>query len=231
MTASVLLLAGCAEEAPRMPEPAASSAPADNGVAALSAEEILARAKQALVDVKSYRMAGAFVADDEATKIDFKISGDNLLGSMSVAGGTMELLAVDGAKYLRMDESLMGLVLGDSAVEKLGAKLTASKWLKSAPGDKSTADLFEGMNGAGFLTPTGKLTKGATSVSNGRPVIQLIDSKSDGALFIATTGQPLPLKVGGKGIDTVLFTQFGASFPEIQAPPATEVVDLPAKKG
>ncbi|BCJ39881.1 hypothetical protein GCM10010168_27400 [Actinoplanes ianthinogenes] len=228
LTAAVLLLAGCTKAA-EPPKPAVSSAPADNGIAALSAEEILARAKQALADAKSYHMAGTIVMDDEPMKVDFKISGDDVLGSMTVAGGRIEMLAVGGQKYLRADESLLAMVVGESATAKLGAKVLASKWLKPAPGDKSATAMFEGLAGGGILSPSGKLTKGKTTISNGRPVIELIESESDGALYIATTGQPLPLKMGGKGIDTVLFTEFGAAFPEIVAPAAGEIVELPAK--
>jgi hypothetical protein len=229
---AALVLSGCTKTpAPASPKPAVSSAPADNGVAALSADEILERATQALVDVKSFRMAGTVVEGNEATKIDFKISGDDLLGTMTVAGGRVELLAVGGEKYLRVDDSLLALVVGESTVKKLGAELVATKWLRPAPGDVSTDDMFEGLNVGDVLTPTGMLTKGETLISNGRPVIELLDSESEGALHIATTGEPLPLKMGGNGADTVLFSQFGADFPEIKAPPAGEVVDLPQRKG
>lgn len=37
--------------------------------------------------------------------------------------------------------------------------------------------------------------------------------------------------MGGQGADTVMFTGFGADFPEIGAPPAGQVVDLPARTG
>src|SRR5690348_2064970 len=74
--------------------------PPDNGVSALSATEILDKAKAAALAKGSVRVKGS--ADDSGNKItlDFKISGTNFDGTLSMKDATIHILKVGTSLYL-----------------------------------------------------------------------------------------------------------------------------------
>ncbi len=227
---SVLLAAGCrstASEAGRAPLPSASvsPSPADNGVAALPATQILERAQKAIAGAKSFHLSGSIHDDGADYWIDLKKSGANLLGSAQFDGMKLEVLLVDGQGYVRMDENMLASGLGAEMAKKLAPKLSTA-WIK--PDKASFKEMASGFDIAKILAPAGKLTKGEVKLSNQRSVITLIDAGGDyEELHIATTGEPLPLKIVGGG--RALFAEFGADFPEIKAPAPNQIIDMPGR--
>lgn len=229
VAAGVLLLAGCqagtSEAAAPVPSPASPS-PTDNGVADLPATDILAKAQKAIGAVKSFRLTG-FVHDDGTTyKIDLRQSGDDLRGSAEYDDWRLEVLRVGGQGYLRMNEAMLTEALGAATVKKLGARLNTA-WIKP---DKATfEDIASGFDIVRILKPAGKLTKGARQLSNQRAVITLADAGGDyDELHVATTGEPLPLKIVGDS--RAVFSEFDRTFPDIAAPAAKDIVDLSSGK-
>ncbi|GIE85990.1 hypothetical protein [Actinoplanes regularis] len=227
---SMLLATGCestsSEAGPTQRASASvSPSPADNGVAALSATQILERAQTALVDAKSFHLSGNVHDDDADYWIDLKQSGANMLGSAEFGGMKLEVLLVDGQGYVRMDEDMLAGGLGAEAAKKLAPRLSTS-WIK--PDKASFKEMASAFDVGKILKPAGKLTKGEVKLSNQRSVITLVDAGGDyDELHIATTGEPLPLKIVGGG--RALFAEFGADFPEIKAPAAKQIIEMPGK--
>ncbi|GAA2701899.1 hypothetical protein [Actinoplanes palleronii] len=219
-----LLLAGCTSGTP---EPAT---PPDNGVAVLAATEILDRATQALAAAKSYHLSGAFTGSDGYVTVDLKRSGENLLGEMTMDGKKIEALVVDGQKFVRLDKNFLTMAMGEDLAEQF-APIMTKNWLKP-PVDGATfgelTDLFEVKE---MIKPKGALSKGEASISSQRPVIALLDSGNTfESVLVATTGEPLPVKVTYPGGGLMVFTDFGADFPEIKLPAANEFLQIPATK-
>jgi len=230
LTIAATALAGCQNDKADTAQPAAgaaaSSAPAGSGVAALSADEILQRAKAALTEAKSYQARGAMVQEGEQTEVDFKVSGDDFIGSLTFDKAKVELLAAGGKKYLRPNEQFW-VMSTDAKQGKVLAKGIGDRWVTGAEKDESFAELFTLGTVEGFLKPTGALSKGEEKAIGGVPAIGLNDAGDpDSVLYIATTGEPYPLQLSGKNDSVVVFSDFGATFPGLKAPAANKVVDL-----
>jgi hypothetical protein len=234
LASTALLATGCAGQnddkggAAAPAAQATSAAPATNGVEALEAEQILDKAKAALKKAGSFHMKGDIVTDGDKMGLDFKTDGTKVKGKLSMAGPSVELLEVGGKRYIRPDAAFWGMSGGKEQGEQL-AKLVGDRWVEVKAGDKDTADMFGFSDIDSMLDAEGKVTKGQVKDVNGKPAIGLVDnSKDGGTLYIATTGEPYPLRIESKdaaegGLD---FTEFGAEFADIVAPAANEVVDL-----
>lgn len=94
----VMLLSGCGGgDNTETGGPVASPAAPDNGVTALAADEILAKARAALEQAGSYRMKGK--ATEQGTKIgvDVTVAGADFRGTLSFADAAeVELLKPEG---------------------------------------------------------------------------------------------------------------------------------------
>jgi hypothetical protein len=226
LVVSALLLAGCGNRTGEPPKAAAAPAeskPADNGVAALSATEILKHAQKALAEAKSYHLSGEVHQDGEYYRIDVEVAGKNMLGSVSKNGMTREILVVDGQHLVRMDQEVLAWAFPMIAKD-LTANLEKS-WVE--PDEKSFTDMAEGFDVAELLEPAGELTKGEIGMSNQRPVISVLDAGGDfQELQVATTGEPLPQKMRMVDAGRALFTEYGRAFPDIKAPAAKDIIDL-----
>jgi hypothetical protein len=203
----------------------ASSAPADNGVAALTADEILAKAKAALGQAKSFHAKGNVVQGADKTDVDLKVNGTDFIGSISMKAAKVELLAIGKDKYIRPNEQFWTLTTG--ARGKTMATLVGNRWVTGAGNDKSFAELFSIGSVDELLKPTGKLTKGEPKTIDGVQTIGLKDSADpDSVLYVATTGEPYPVQLAGKDSSALTFSEYKATFSDIAKPAAADVIDL-----
>jgi hypothetical protein len=229
---AALLLAGCggADSIAGSGSPATSPTPADNGVARLSADEILAKAKAALQGAEAVRIKGSAGRGTERTDIDMRYSGSNAQGKISVGGQQIELRRIGQTVYLKGSREFW-----TSAANAAAAELLTGKWLKTSLADPRFAPLaeFTDLSKAadGILDPEGTARKGGRKTIAGTPAIALVDSKEGGALYVATTGKPYPLRIEPKDAKdpkedgTMTFTDFGKKV-AVPAPPAELVVDV-----
>ncbi|MFI1989134.1 hypothetical protein [Actinoplanes sp. NPDC020271] len=230
--AGVMLLAGCGDQtttsAPAAPgASAAASTSTGNGIADLSAAEILARAEKAVTDAKSFHAAGTAKQDGASMAIDLKESGKNLLATISMSGMKLEILAFDGQSYVKADPKF--LESAGVKLPKVSADILAKSWMKPSADDTTFSDMTDGFGLKELLNPSGELTKGDVTQLDGKPAVVLNDSKGAGKIYVATTGEPLPLKATDSDGADITFSEFGAEFPEIKAPAATEIIKLPGK--
>jgi hypothetical protein len=246
MVALVVLAAGCQKSSTStgtaasvpssVPSVDASSAPAkpvDNGVAALTADKILQRAEAALKEAKSYRVKGNIIDAGQKISVDFEASGKDVRGSMTVGAGKVELLSVGGQHYMRPNEQFLVAAGGlKQAQAKAFVALIGDRWAKVPASDKDFNSLFDVANPDVLLKPDGKVSKGKAKVVAGVPTIAVIESGSDGGtLYVATTGKPYPVEMTAKNGSITTFSSVGATFTDIKAPSASEVVDLAALQG
>lgn len=226
VTIGLVALSGC----DRFTE-AASPEPSDNGVSALSGEEILAKAQSALAGAKSFRFKGD-VSLDEAGRLafDVKIRDQDLIGTFTMSGGgagspqgKVEALRVNGQTYFKGDETFWKSAGGKNAGAAI--ELFEGKWVRPKPGDKFFASLLKLTEPEDFLKADGPITKGEPKKIGELDAIALKDGES--SLFVATKGEPFPLRLEGPpGEGQAEFSEFGAAFDEIKEPPADQVVDM-----
>jgi hypothetical protein len=227
--------AGSARAGSTAASPAAttSAAPADNGVSALSAEQILARAKSALSAADAVHIAGSGKDADTSVKIDMRYGEDGAAGTFFIDGQRLDLLRVRDDVYVKGSTSFW-TTFADASV----GKLLGGKYVKTSTTDarfKDLADITDLSAAAeGFLEPDGTITKGKTSTVAGQPAIAL-ESKgaTGGTLYIATTGRPYPLSIEDAPSSTgskLTFTDYGKPV-TVKAPPASQVVDASTLPG
>ncbi|WP_341716143.1 hypothetical protein QQG74_19210 [Micromonospora sp. FIMYZ51] len=224
---ALVLLAGCGDDGGDAGSSTPSStAPASNGIADQTAEEILAAATGALEKAGSYRVSGEAKDGGEITSIDFKVTGDDLFGTIGMEGTSIQLLMVGNKSYFKADAEFWTMMGGPEG--KTMAKLINDRWVKVAPDD----DMFSGISElAGMadpkslLKPDGKITKGEVKEIEAGPAIALVDESDKSSLYVATTGEPYPLLVESSDGD-VAISGFGESFPELKEPTEKEIVDL-----
>jgi hypothetical protein len=185
----------------------------DNGVADLSADAALGKVKAAVKDVKSVHIAGTIAQQGQSFDLDVHSARGKGQGTLTINGGEMEVRLVDGTTYVKAEASTF---------EKLGApaaqaQIIGGKWLKSGGATSQFAafgqflDLDQVFDS--LLEPEGDIEKGDETEINGDAAIALIDkADSGGTLYIATTGDPVPLRISksGSGGGQIDFTEYDA---------------------
>ncbi|MET0419379.1 MAG: hypothetical protein ABW022_25480 [Actinoplanes sp.] len=223
-------LAGCQSNDKTVTAPPPSVAPttpspASNGIEALSADKILQRAKAALAEAKSFRAKGTLHQDGEKAAIDLKVSGRNFIGSVSFGKATVELLATGGKRYLRPNKQFW-IMSTNTQQGTLLAQAMGDRWVAGADEDPSFADLFTIGSLDGLFQPK-EFNIGAVKEIAGVKSVGLMDFDDiEKKLFVAATGKPYPLQLTGKDGAELTFSDFGATFTGLAAPPKSQVVDL-----
>jgi hypothetical protein len=231
---AALLLTGCQSGSnsggggpTATPPSVAPSTAADNGVAALPADQILQRADTAIKGATSYRISGDVKSAGQRATLEFQITGSDLSGSLAMGAAKAELLEVGGQKYVRLNEQFWSMI-GDPRKAKELTRSLGGKWAKVPAGDKDLTGLFGAASIAELLDNGGKVTKGQAKEIDGVSAIGLLDNgPGGGTLYVATVGEPYPLRIEADVLTDgdISFTDFGASFPAIKAPADAEVAD------
>lgn len=205
-------------------------APTTNGVEQLSAAKILDRAKAAAVAAGSVHVSGEVVDDEDAVGIDVRFGADGSTGTMAVNGAELELLRVGADVYMKATGDTWDELTGRQGV----GELIADRYVKVPAGDESFGNLTTFLNLESFiddvLDPTGELAKGKTTQVRGTQAIGIVDTdkKDGGTLYVALTGEPLPLRIKGPAGSTkgaVDFLDWGKPV-EIVPPAEADVIDL-----
>lgn len=235
LSAATVLLAGCgsksADDSQAGTAPSAaptSAAPADNGIAALTADQILAKTKAAVKAAKSFNVKGSELDDGQKSTMNFQVAGKELDGTLAMGKATVEILVVGGGQYMKANEAFWATA-GDAKSAPAIAKLIGDRWVKVPNDNKDFGELFSIVNIDDLLKSDGTVTKGAATQVDGTPVIELIDGGSpSGTLDVQTVGDPYPVKLTSEDGSLLTFTGFNGTFPAIKKPAAADIVDLSA---
>jgi hypothetical protein len=201
----------------------------DNGVADLSADEILKKSREALRSAGSVHVEGEVTEDEEGLGINLSISEKGSTGTLKVSGNTVDLVVTSETVYMKGDESFYSS-LGTGG--PTAAKLLAGKWLSvdaDSPQGKSFAQIgdFDAFVDD-FLDP-GEVAKGEAGTVGGSAAIALEDNDKDdpAQLWVATEGEPYPLQINPKSSDSekITLSAFGEDV-DVTPPPSDEVVSL-----
>jgi hypothetical protein len=214
--AAAALLAGCTTGTP-----AAIPTPTTNGLESLSADEILAKAIDAVKSASSFRVGGTGEVDGDKTDIDLLVAGDDVKGSVTTGGIKAELVRVSGAAYLKAPEELWKANL-PADIQALVLPLVAGKFVKLPA---SVSSLLPSVDDV--IKPSGAVTKGDVTTIGGKPAITL--KTTDGSMHVSLVGKPYPIDIVSAA-GTVTFSGIDAG-EKITAPAAAEVFDLSAFAG
>ena len=202
------LLAGCG-----------SSGPKSNGVADRSAKEIVQAASAAAKGASSVHVAGTINAGGKIT-LDLSLArGKGGKGKIQTSGMTFEVISVDGKVYFKTNAAALQRLGGGVAAQLLqGRWIVAPATLTQLSSLTALTDLDSLVNS--ITSSLGRLTKGDESDVNGEPAIAVTSNRKGGTLYVATTGNPYPLKIEGSsaGTGSINFDQWGEPV-KLEPPP------------
>jgi hypothetical protein len=174
----------------------------DNGISKLSAADALKKVQAALKNVQTVHVSGHIDAQGQDITLDLRDKPGAGTGTIKVGGGEIDVVRSNDTIYVKGDQSAL-TAFGASSTQ---ASVVAGKWLRqsiSAQGAFSSfADLLDSTALFSNVTsPQGEVKSGTTTTVNGQKVFTLIDSSSDGngTLYVAQTGDPLPVRVDQPG--------------------------------
>lgn len=184
---ALLLLGGC------------GSSGSENGLASKSAAEIITAAGRATEAASSVHVVGRQSAGSMPVTLDLYLqSGKGGHGVISEKGLSFEVIVLYGTTYIKGSSSFYKQIAGNAA-----AQLFQGKWLKAPSSNKELAqlgsltDLHKLIGTA--LAGHGALTKGSTATVNGQKTIAVRDATKGGTLYVALSGQPLPVQISKTG--------------------------------
>ncbi|MET3421981.1 hypothetical protein BJ973_001193 [Actinoplanes tereljensis] len=229
---AALFLGGCASgaaSAPVVPASATPSTPADNGVAALEPAAIFDRAKAALTEAKTFRLKGFVTADGTVTGMDLEVRGSDVRGILTRNKTKVEMLTVGKNAYIRPDYAFWKASLGDASLAKASVAKVKGRWIQVSPTDKNfagmlgVADVNKLLDGSG-----GWIKQYVTKVGANRALmVSQVDSRHS-TLYVAVDGPAYPLRLQGptEAAGSLTFSDFGAAFADLKAPPASTVINF-----
>jgi hypothetical protein len=203
----------------------------DSGFADKSVADIEAAALTDMKTLSTLHLAGsiAMTEGDVALDMDVSTAGD-CSGTMTIKGGTAQILSVGGTSYLKGDEAFWTANAGAQAQAVIA--LVGDKWLKTGGSDAQLAelcDLDKFLDGMDKDEGTGD-AKGEITEINGVDAIE-ISSENNGATthaWVAVDGKHYVVKLettGGDQPGTMTFTDFDKEL-NLTAPPADQITDL-----
>jgi hypothetical protein len=195
--------------------------PADNGIAAKPAAQIVTTAYTAMESAVSVRVDGSISDSGQRYTIDLTMAPAGVRGSMTAPFDGARLASIDmvlakGTMYVRSStlwQQVGGATLG-SLLDNRWVTLPASS---AADFPFMNAKSFIKLLNNGGLKSLGKdRVIGVRTTVHGQPAIEL--SAKGAALYIATTGQPYPLEIR-QGSQNVMYFQYSSLPASITAPP------------
>lgn len=227
----VALVAGCASKSgnagPGTPTTTPTPTLTDNGVAALPASDILTKAMAALRAASSVHIKGEVTDEGKPIGLDLAVTDKkDGVGTLTMAGQSVELTKIGTDVYMKADAGFWKQFAG--AQGDVIATLLQGKYLKASATDAEFRSLAVFFDLVAAIDLKGEATKGETKTINGITAIALTqkDSTSAGTLWVATQGEPYPLRLEGpKGEGAIDFTDYGKPV-DIKTPPADQVIDV-----
>jgi hypothetical protein len=224
LVVAAISLTGCSSSSNTPSASGSASAPAstnDNGVSQKSAADILKATQAAAAGQSSVHAAG--VSPKFSMDLDLA-KGQGASGTITIGTQKAQLVADSKDIYIKGSADFWKGSGGGA-----GAALLGDKWIKISL-SSTTGKNFDTVSSfaslvTGSLKSSSALTKGPTGDVAGQPAISLTDA-TKGALWVATTGEPLPLKVtSDSNGSTLTYSNWGAPV-VIKVPTGSDVIDF-----
>jgi hypothetical protein len=197
-----------------------------NGIASLTVAQILDKSATAAKAQNSVHISGKGTNSGQAFAIDMTLSkGSGGKGTITIDSDTLTLVNTGSTVYIKADKAYWTKYANATAAAVIG-----DRWVKAPASDASYTDLASladfGKSIDSYLKPTGTPTKGSEKTVAGQPALGLVDSDG-GTLWIATTGDPLPILIESSGSSGggLAFADWNKPV-DITAPADSDTLDL-----
>jgi hypothetical protein len=201
----------------------AASALVGSAESGKSADEIATDAVAALQSAKSVAMRGSVGSDDGRITLNVVSGHGQGGGVMFINGARFDLVFHAPDVYLKADKAAWIKLTGEDAA---GA-MFGGRWMKSSTSDENFGSLAKLLDLDQFTqslsTPSGPITKGATTRYQGKPAIPLIEADDDpSTAYIAAKGTPYLLGVvSTTGDGEIVFSKYNTA--KIPRPPSSAI--------
>jgi hypothetical protein len=192
-----------------------------------SADTLLKKARAAVTAEKYVRVSGKIQDSGKSTSIDLRYVGTDSVGTIELAGASMQIEAVGATTYFKPSDAFWQQQLAANEAT-LVTKLIGGRWIIADPSNTNFSQLIEVAKRTFLtkevLTPSSKVTKGKVTTINGTKAIPLkVDT---GTLYLADSdARPLEVKGSGSGgSGTATFSYTAQTAPT--APSTKDQVDL-----
>jgi hypothetical protein len=214
----LLALTACADPAGTTGVAASSPAP----FADRSAADILKASQTAALAQKSVHMVGTVTQGADTLTMDLRLEKDGAAtGTLDLAGAMLQIVSTGTAVYVKGDKAYWTSEAGAGAAELIGDSWVSATKSSDMAQFKDLIDYATALGGV--LDPTGTVTKGRTSTIDGVDVVGVKDGKA-GTLWVATSGEPLPVLIDGGTQGRVTFTEWGQKV-VVTVPDPADVLD------
>lgn len=182
-----------------------------NGEAKKSAEQVVADAKKAAVNASSVHVSGNITDNGTPLRIDLTlVKPQKGKGSLAEQGLKFDVIRVGDTVYIRGSEAFLKQFAGAAA-----ATLLKGKWLKGSATNSQFAALAPLTDAQQLfkaaLGQHGKLKNNGEVTFQGQKAIEIVDTTQGGKLYVAATGDPLPVALrGSKQQGRVNFSNWNA---------------------
>lgn len=232
LVAGVGVTGGCEFAASDAAEPLADIATArvsaENGIDQMQPAAALDTVIRALEDEGSFHVTGSMT---RGLEIDISyLVGEGAVGTVGDAAADsspIELVAVDDRIYVTGDEEFLAETVGEDA-----AKTIAGKWLLlSSDSSERFEVLADGRIFADVVLGSreGEIDLTGVREVDGVPAVGLLFRDSGATLWVAASGEPVPLRLDEKGASggngVLRFGEIGAEV-ELDTPDEEDVVDV-----
>jgi hypothetical protein len=203
------LAAGCGSDSKDSSDSSSSTTPGSsadsNGTESKSPQQILAASAAALRRAKTFHLEGKEGGKKPTTaKADVGLPRELRL-AITQGDASASIMVVNGSLYIKANAAFWK----QEKIGKAAAKLEG-RWLKTpaSTGElrKTTGDLDPKVLSHCLTTDHGTLANGGTATIDGQKAVVIIDKgdrpgTAPGKLYVAATGEPVPLQVTATGGD------------------------------
>ncbi|MBW8481917.1 hypothetical protein [Actinomadura parmotrematis] len=208
-------------------KPAGQASPATNGIDRLPADQILERARKAMLATGSVHIRGRLKdGKDPVYEMDLRVAGSRAsAGSLTEPPGkTLQLIRIRDTVYIKANKKFLTAEAGADA-----ARVLAGKYMKTTSSSKDFADIaaltsLPKIIGE-LLKPDGAVSKGRLERVNGRLSLPLTDG-TGGKLYVSAEGEPYLVRLDSSATDRLEFLDYNVPV-KVTAPPKRLVVNVP----
>ena len=253
LVATVLAASGCTStlnghgsaattDAPSFPAtpPSTSvlpSVPVSGSNATLSADQLEAAAKHALVTARAWRMSGTIQDSSGSTiALNMHYGPSSSNGTITVDGVHVSLRYVAPDLYMQGDAHFWRTAggLSNSSADQTALGFLLGKWVHIPPGTPGLSDLGSLAIRSKFVehiagsADSGPFSRGPSKQINGVPAVSFVDASDHSTVYVPVSGTAYPIRIEGSGgSDGALdFTAWNAPF-AAPRPAAGEIFELP----
>jgi hypothetical protein len=202
----------------------------------LSANELAATARRAMLAATAFRMKGSGKDSDSTITFDMHYGVNSSDGTLGIDGASVRVRYVSKQVYMNGTRQFWQQVAGagKSVADQATLALLQGKWVRLPPNTPGLSDIGQFAIRTKMLAQAASqpdnstYTKGPSKVIRGIPAVSVVDSSDGSFIYVPATGTPYPIHIEDHGNDPGTFdlSEWNVPFSAV-VPPASEIVDLP----